>query len=105
MNAHRDNFRVKISDTFISTWNGFVGKTSSLPEDMHGILANLLDLDATEVLKLPIELRMKAIFNSLQSIPIGILVDAPPESVLGTCSSPLDHDALWLPRFPGELGY
>jgi hypothetical protein len=37
---------------FVRIWNGFSGKASSLQADMHGILANLLGLSATEVVNI-----------------------------------------------------
>jgi hypothetical protein len=98
------SYRPTVPDGFKATWNGFLGKTSSLPEDMHSILANSMDLDATRTLDLDFDLRMKAIFHSVPAVPIGILFDIPPEYLETVCAIPADQDALRLPRFPGERG-
>lgn len=90
---------------FCNVWNGFAGKTSSIPEDMHSIFANALDLSASDMMALPdAGARMKAIIKSLNWVPIGILIDSPPAYMRKAQMKPVVDTAPWISRYPGERG-
>lgn len=91
------------AENFRIVWNSFIGKTSSLPEDMHGVMANLLGLNATELLSVPMGDRCKAIIASSSQLPIGLLFDCPATCTL-TAAGSQSAEVSWVPRFPGEKG-
>ena len=53
--------------------NEFLGRSTTKMEDIHGMLANLLDFDATKILSLRPEDRTKALLCAQDYLPIGIL--------------------------------
>lgn len=77
---------------FYTIWNNLVSRSTSKPEDVHGILANLLDLSATEVLALPLEDRMKAIIGAQETIS--------PMMLYGNGRKIKDPANRWVPAFP-----
>jgi len=68
-----NDFRVQY---FRMVWYSFLGKTSSKPEDMQGIFANLLPLSVAELLQLPPKDRMKANLASFEQLSIELLLDS-----------------------------
>ena len=58
---------------FWQAWNAFHGRTTSQWDDMIVILANLLDLDATSVLRLDKALHMKAVLAAQVKLPLALL--------------------------------
>ncbi len=82
-------------EKFFETWNNFSGRSTTMWEDTHGILANMLDFDAGEILELPVESRMKALVKGLGRYPTALLgIDLP-------CLTVCETGERWLPRFPG----
>ncbi|KAL9599637.1 MAG: hypothetical protein Q9219_003721 [cf. Caloplaca sp. 3 TL-2023] len=81
---------------FETIWNNLVSRSTSKPEDIHGILANLLDLNATEVLAFPLEDRMKAILCDRETLSPGI--------VYSKGRKIQDPTNRWVPIFP-STGY
>lgn len=59
--------------TFQAGWNNLVSRSTSKPEDIHGIFANTLDLSAGEVLALPLRDRMKAILGAQATLSAGLV--------------------------------
>lgn len=64
---------ISYSSNFTRAWNSFHGRNTSQWEDMIAVLANLLDLDATSVLKLHPEGRMKSILGAQSTLPLSLL--------------------------------
>ncbi|KAL8965156.1 MAG: hypothetical protein Q9183_004000, partial [Haloplaca sp. 2 TL-2023] len=62
--------------TFIFVWNQLASRSTSKKEDVHGILANTLDLSAKEVLDLPPQSRMKAILKAQEMIPAALMYNS-----------------------------
>lgn len=79
---------------FICIWNHLVSRSTSKMEDVNGILANTLDLNAAEVINLPPEQRMKAIFNSQDKLPAGL--------VFNDARKVPDPYSRWVPLYPED---
>jgi hypothetical protein len=94
----------------VRIWNGFSEKASSLRADMHGILANLLGLSATEVFNIPASQRMKSICASYGILPIQMLFTLYPSEPRSTTESGTPYMEApnvferWIPDFPDERG-
>ncbi|KAI4252122.1 MAG: hypothetical protein LQ352_004463 [Teloschistes flavicans] len=89
------------AQTFITVWNQLCSRSTSKPEDVHGILANTLDLSAEEVLGLPLRDRMKAILKAQESLPASLIYNSDIKIKDATCH--------WVPLYPessrlSELG-
>ena len=66
------------SDMLIATCSALSRKATTKSEDAYGVLANLLDLSAPEVLSLDIHNRTKAILRTVPTIPLNfLLADVP----------------------------
>ena len=79
---------------FATTWNNFLGRTTSKLEDLHQILAGLEDIRFTSIQDLQVRDRMKAILKCHASLPIDLL--------FCSCDRMLEGDSLnaWAPEFP-----
>ena len=60
-------------NNFTSTWNQLEERSTSKAEDLHVIFANMLDLPASEILKLHPNQRMKAILSTQETLPLYLL--------------------------------
>ena len=60
-------------DSFVNVWNELTGRSTTKPEDMFAIFANLLDFNAGQIIKLPQDERMRAILWSSDKIPFSLL--------------------------------
>ncbi|KAI4092415.1 MAG: hypothetical protein LQ344_003480 [Seirophora lacunosa] len=78
--------------TFEVGWNNLVSRSTSKPEDVHGIFANTMDLSAGEVLALPFQDRMKAILGAQKTISAGL--------VYSNSRKIQDPASRWVPNFP-----
>jgi hypothetical protein len=63
---------------FQAVWNRFLGRFTTKPEDVHGILANMLDFSAKEILSLPSDQRMKALLYDQKLSPLCLLYNDVP---------------------------
>ena len=81
-----------------TTWNNFLGRTTSKPEDLHSILAALEDIRVTSVQELNIQDRMKAILKCHATLPVGLL--------FCSCERMRNEDPVnaWAPAFPKGRG-
>jgi hypothetical protein len=98
-----DNYMARCIQ-FTTVWNNLLGKTSSKIKDLHGVLANLLDFSAKEILQLPIQERMKAIIRSHKILPLDILFCSlqdysSPQSKSGDAVEDKIEER-WLPQLP-----
>ncbi|KAL8663005.1 MAG: hypothetical protein Q9202_004235 [Teloschistes flavicans] len=80
------------TNSFIAIWNQLCSRSTSKPEDVHGILANTLDFSAEEVLALPLQDRMKAILRAHQSLPASLIYNNETKLRDSTCQ--------WVPLYP-----
>ena len=78
---------------FIQAWNELGKRSTSKPKDALGIYANMLNLSASEVIALPHEQRMKAIFRTQETIPFHLIYNIVPKIQ--------DPQNRWIPDFPG----
>ncbi|KAL8741629.1 MAG: hypothetical protein Q9190_005788 [Brigantiaea leucoxantha] len=78
--------------TFRTMWNHLASRSTSKPEDVSGILANIFGLNVGEVLGLEHDERMKAILKAQKKLPTGLLFN----------SGPKIKDAYnrWVPSYP-----
>ena len=81
--------------SFVSVWNELIKRTTTKPEDMFAIFANLLDFNAGQIIKLPQDKRMKVILWSCSMIPFSLLYNTGPRLEGG--ESPRDR---WVPTVP-----
>lgn len=79
---------------FIETWNSLGLRSTTKPEDLHGILAVLLGLSSREILSLELKERMKAIFHSQALLPISLLYLPHHETRVR------DMKNQWIPQYP-----
>lgn len=80
--------------SFATTWNNFLGRTTSRTEDLHQIWAGMEDINVAGVRALAIEDRMKAILKCHAALPIDLL--------FCPCERMRDVNLAntWAPRFP-----
>ncbi|KAL8855835.1 MAG: hypothetical protein Q9178_007550 [Gyalolechia marmorata] len=78
--------------SFIAIWNQLVSRSTSKMEDVNIIMANTLDLSAGEVLAMPSEQRMKAIFNTRNRLPAGLMFN--------DAKKIRDQSSRWVPLYP-----
>ncbi|CAM1501502.1 Fc.00g034860.m01.CDS01 [Cosmosporella sp. VM-42] len=84
---------------FVRCWNTLTKRTTTMWDDIHIILANLLDFNAFEILKLrdPAE-RMKCLLWSMPALPLGLFFNAEgPRHDPGG-----NHNNRWLPLYPKQ---
>ena len=60
-------------ESFVNVWNELINRSTTKPEDMFAIFANLLDFNAGQIIKLPQNERMRAILWSSDKIPFSLL--------------------------------
>jgi hypothetical protein len=63
---------------FTKVWNSLSGRTTTMPEDLHVIIATLLGFSPQEVLNLPAKERMKAILRAQSQLPLALLYEQGP---------------------------
>jgi hypothetical protein len=63
---------------FTKVWNSLSGRTTTMPEDLHVIIATLLGFSPQEVLNLPAKERMKAILRAQSQLPLALLYEKGP---------------------------
>ena len=80
---------------FIQAWNDLLGRSTTKFEDVHCILANLLDFKAAEILRLPPNIRMKAILCAQRELPLDLICGQSPRIESGVGSD------RWVPAYPG----
>lgn len=84
-----------ITDTlrFVRAWNGLVGRSTTMPEDVHTILVTIMGRSPAELLKIPRSERMKAILRVQTLLPLSLLFTDGPKL--------LDHGIdRWIPAYP-----
>ena len=76
---------------FVRVWNGLRRRSTTKADDLHGIIAIMVDLSAYEILKLDPRERMKAILRAQSTLPISLLYQ--------TCQKlcDLEGNPLWAP--------
>lgn len=64
---------------FVSYWNNLLARSTTKQDDLYQILANLLDLDCTQLLdSVMADLRLPAILSSLPRLPLFLLFNSGP---------------------------
>ena len=63
---------------FVGIWNELTHRSTTKPEDMFAIFANLLDFNAGQIINLPYENRIKAILWSSGKLPFSLLFNTGP---------------------------
>jgi hypothetical protein len=82
----------------VSIWGHLTTRTTTKPEDLHGLLAVMLGPSALEILNIDAEQRMQAILRSQKSLPMSMLYFPYPQGTsLAECAN-------WVPLVPsGDL--
>jgi len=75
-------------------WNPLSHRSTTQREDLHGLLAIMLNLSALEVLQLKKDRRMLAILRSQDKLPLSMLFFPYPDS------APLIRGYEWVPSYP-----
>jgi hypothetical protein len=87
-------------DRFAAVWNQLARRDTTKPEDIHGLLAVMLDLSAREVLETgsseELHRRMMAIVRSQESLPLSMLLFPYPSNEY----TKLVPGHEWLPTYP-----
>ena len=65
-------------DSFVSVWNELMKRSTTKSDDIFAIFTNLLDFNASQIIKLPRDKRMKAILWSSTTIPFSLLYNTGP---------------------------
>ncbi|KAJ4366755.1 hypothetical protein N0V95_000084 [Ascochyta clinopodiicola] len=66
----REEHRIK---QLVDTWNELAHRSTTMPEDLHVIIANLLDFNADRIVDIPTrEERMRAMILSFESLPVSL---------------------------------
>ena len=81
--------------SFVGVWNELTHRSTTKPEDMFAIFANLLDFNAGQIINLPQVERMKAILWSCSKIPFSLLFNTGPRFNDGE-----SHRDRWVPAVP-----
>jgi hypothetical protein len=63
---------------FARTWNSLLDRSTTKPEDQHGIYATLLDFNAYKVRSLEATKRMPTIIRSCDELPLSLLFNSGP---------------------------
>ena len=82
-------------DLFVNVWNELIKRSTTKPEDIFAIFANLLDFNAGQIIKLPQNERMRAILWSSEKIPFSLLYN----KRLGVDDGGSHRDR-WVPTVP-----
>jgi hypothetical protein len=80
--------------TFFEIWSEISIRDTTQSDDLHSILAVLLNLSAKEIISLPLDLRTKAIFRAQPALPLSMLFHSWPDGTLVSTACP------WVPLFP-----
>jgi hypothetical protein len=92
----REEHRLK---QLVDTWNELAHRSTTVPDDLHVIIANLLDFNADRVMEIPTrEERMRAMILSFESLPASLFWNTGPKLDTGECSS----NNLWIPIEPSK---
>src|SRR3569833_1818804 len=84
---------------FIQCWNALARRTTTMPADIHVILANLLRFNAFSILSMTDnEERMQSILWSLPRLPLSILFNDSKDRVRPT----EQHNNRWMPLWPNQ---
>jgi hypothetical protein len=78
----------------VSVWNPLSHRSTTQREDLHGLLALMLNLSALEVLQLRKDRRMMAILRSQDKLPLSMLFFPYPDN------APLIRGYEWVPSYP-----
>jgi hypothetical protein len=74
----KDHFTMQLKEEhrvkqLVDTWNELAHRSTTMPEDLHVIIANLLDFNADRVMQMPTrEARMRSIILSFTLLPMSL---------------------------------
>jgi hypothetical protein len=81
----------------VSVWNALALRTTTMEEDLPAIFANMLGIEASTVLALPTEQRLRAMLGAGSILPLSILYNRGPRL------RPTEtHMGRWIPTFPSR---
>ncbi|KAH8727809.1 hypothetical protein GQ44DRAFT_71077 [Phaeosphaeriaceae sp. PMI808] len=102
----KDHFTLELGEErrlkqLVDTWNELAHRSTTMPEDLHVIIANLLDFNADQIMKIPTrEERMRAMIFSFKLLPISLFWNTGPRwPVSQVTSGECNH---WIPVEPSK---
>ena len=81
----KDHFTMDLSEEhrlkqLVDTWNELAHRTTTMPDDLHIIIANLLDFNADRIMKMQTRKeRMRAIILSFELLPVSLFWNTGPK--------------------------
>ncbi|CAN9226918.1 unnamed protein product [Alternaria alternata] len=81
--------------SFINVWNALTTRTTTMEDDLPAIFANMLQLNAYNILTLPQEQRLHAIVTVSDHLPVSLLYNRGERVRPGE-----NHNGRWIPRVP-----
>ncbi|KAJ4309296.1 hypothetical protein N0V94_008997 [Neodidymelliopsis sp. IMI 364377] len=100
----KDHFTMHLGEEhrlkqLVDTWNELAHRSTTVPDDLHVIIANLLDFNADRIMEIPTrEERMRAMILSFESLPASLFWNTGPK--LDTGERPSNN--LWIPIEPSK---
>jgi hypothetical protein len=94
----REEHRLK---QFVDPWNELAHRSTTMPEDLHVIIANLLDFNADRIMEIKTrEERMRAMVLSFQLLPVSLFWNTGPKWAAGDGKDGKYND--WIPVEPSK---
>jgi hypothetical protein len=88
-------------EQLVLTWNELANRSTTMAEDIHVIIANLLDFDPATVMKLGTRgERMHTMLCSFKTLPFSLFYNTGPRSQ--EAQSQATHQNRWLPTEPSK---
>jgi hypothetical protein len=86
----------------VDTWNELAHRSTTKPQDLHVIIANLLDFNADSIMNIPTsEERMRAMLLSFDSLPVSLFWNTGPKWCGGRGMGNDKHNQ-WIPIEPSK---
>ncbi|KAH6625142.1 hypothetical protein C7974DRAFT_195424 [Boeremia exigua] len=102
-----DHFTMELGEAtrlkqLVDTWNELAHRSTTMPEDLHIIIANLLDFNAGSILSIPArEERMRAMILSFNSLPVSLFWNTGPRW-RGDGGADTGSNNRWIPTEPSK---
>lgn len=101
----KDHFTLDLGEErrlkqLVDTWNELAHRSTTMPEDLHVIVSNLLDFNADKIMKLPTRAaRMKAMVLSFRLLPVSLFWNTGPRWSVDDSSNRCNG---WIPIEPSK---
>ena len=102
-----DHFTMQLTEKhrtkqLVDTWNELAHRSTTMPEDLHVIIANLLDFNADRIMDIELrEERMRAMILSFDTLPVSLFWNAGPKWSDGSHTDTGSNNR-WIPSEPSK---